>query len=93
MSRPRIKEYKASPRYEVLDPQSQDELESILTDMYPNNIIPAGDILNGLSNVSRAVIKSDLGVRNFYTPKELAAYFWQRSNYNAIEQDPYSAYF
>ncbi|MGI2800185.1 hypothetical protein ACRTC3_16485 [Photobacterium damselae] len=86
-----IMKHRQNPRYEVLNPRSQDELESILHEMYPSNIIPAADILDNLLTVSRSIIVSDLGVRNFYTPKELAAYFWNRSNYHEVEQNPYAA--
>lgn len=89
MSR-RVK-FRAEPRYEVLDPQSQEELEALLCAMYPDNRISASQFQSHLNPIDTAIIKSDLGIRNWYTPKELAEYLWRKSNYHAIENDPYAA--
>lgn len=91
MAKKRITEFKPVKGYEILNPRSQAEVEQLLAEMYPNNIIKADDIYEKLTTVGRSIIKSDLGVRNYFTPKELAAYLWGRSNYHAIENDPFNA--
>ncbi|MBD1572504.1 MULTISPECIES: hypothetical protein [Vibrio] len=83
--------FKAQPRYEVISPKSQEELEALLLEMYPDNRIPASEFQAALNPINKAIIKSDLGIRNWYTPKELAEYLWKRSNYYAIENDPYAS--
>ncbi|CAK1712471.1 conserved hypothetical protein [Vibrio crassostreae] len=89
MSR-RVK-FRAEPRYEVLNPRTQEELEALLLEMYPDNRIAAIEFQATLNQIDKAIIKSDLGIRNWYTPKELAEYLWRRSNYHAIETDPYAS--
>lgn len=83
--------FKAQPRYEVISPRTQEELEALLLEMYPDNRISASEFQATLNPIDKAIIKSDLGIRNWYTPKELAQYLWKRSNYHAIENDPYAS--
>ncbi len=83
--------FRAKSRYEVLNPNSQEELESLLLEMYPDKRIAASEFQAALNPVDKAIIKSDLGIRNWYTPKELAEYLWRRSNYHVIENDPYAS--
>ncbi len=83
--------FRAEPRYEVMNPRSQEELEALLCEMYPDNRIAASEFQSVLNPIDKAIIKSDLGIRNWYTPKELAEYLWRRSNYHAIETDPYAS--
>ncbi len=82
---------RTKPRYEIITPRSQKELEELLREVYPDNRIPASEFQASLNQIDKAIIKCDLGVRNWYTPKELAEYLWKRSNYYAIENDPYAS--
>ncbi len=74
---------------EVISPESQEELEALLCEMYPDNRIPIADIYNAIGSKSSdySVFVHDHGHRTFFTPKELASYFWKRSNYYALETD------
>lgn len=81
-----------SSRYRVIEVRTQDDLEHMLELMWPSKAIPAKELFERFGTpVDESVIKSDLGVgRNWYTPKELAEYFWNRSNYNVqAEKDRY----
>ncbi|EJB8506385.1 hypothetical protein MW364_004634 [Vibrio parahaemolyticus] len=78
-----------SSRYRVLEVRSQLDLEMLLERMWPTKAVPAHELFERLqlSPFDESIIKSDLGFpRSWYTPKELAAYFWKRSNYYASEQ-------
>ena len=73
-----------SSRYRVIEVRSQEDLERLLEQMWPSKAIPAQELFERFgSPVDEAVIKSDLGSpRKWYTPSELATYFWSRSNYH-----------
>ncbi len=77
-----------SSRYRVIEVRSQADLEQLLEQMWPTKAIPAHELFERFgSPVDEAMIKSVLGyLRNWYTPKELAAYFWKGSNYYAQEE-------
>ncbi len=77
-----------SSRYRILEVTCEADLEELLTLMWPTKAIPASELYERFENpLDIAVIKSDLGYpRNWYTPKELAQYFWMRSNYNGQEE-------
>ncbi len=77
-----------SSRYRIIEVTCQEDLEELLTIMWPSKAIPASELYERFDNpLDIAVIKSDLGYpRNWYTPHELAAYFWLRSNYNEQEE-------
>ena len=77
-----------SSRYKVIEVHTQEKLEELLELMWPDRRIPAKELFARFgSPVDAAIIKSDLGIdRNWYTPRELAEYFWNRSNYHAQEE-------
>lgn len=82
-----------SSRYRVLEVRSQQDLEQLIERMWPSKAIPAHELFDRLkcSPFDESIIKSDLGFpRQWYTPKELAAYFWKRSNYYASEQKDFA---
>ncbi|MBE8578629.1 hypothetical protein [Vibrio sp. OPT18] len=82
-----------SSRYRVIEVRSQEQLEGLLEQIWPTKAIPADELFERFgSPVDEAIIKSDLGYpRKWYTPAELSAYFWMRSNYHAQdEKDRYS---
>lgn len=77
-----------SSRYRILEVTSEEDLEELLTIIWPSKAIPAQELYARFDNpLDISVIKSDLGFpRSWYTPKELATYFWLRSNYNEQEE-------
>ncbi|MGR6858908.1 hypothetical protein ACU5EH_20190 [Aliivibrio salmonicida] len=80
------RKFKIDPQYELINPTSEEEVEALLLEMYPDNRIAAQDIYSMMHHIDIAIIKSDLGIgRNWYTPKELARYFWLKGNYYAEE--------
>lgn len=77
-----------SSRYRVIKVRSQEDLEKLLEQMWPTKAIPAKELFERFgSAIDEAIIKSDLGYpRKWYTPSELASYFWTRSNYHAQDE-------
>lgn len=75
------------PEYEIINLQSQDELEKYLRDIYTDNRIPVGDITANFNAFDMSKFIHDQGHRNWFTPVELAGYLWHRSNYYELEND------
>ncbi|PKF50910.1 hypothetical protein [Enterovibrio nigricans] len=84
------RKFRIDPQYELLNPTSEEEVEALLLEMYPDNRIAAQTLYEVMTPADIAIIKCDLGVgRNWYTPKEIAHYFWLKGNYYASESNPF----
>ncbi|MNF28232.1 hypothetical protein D3C85_729330 [compost metagenome] len=78
-----------NPRYEVVSPSSQEELQALLEEMWPDKRIPAHEFheLMDMNTPDRSILKSHLGLnRSWYNTHELAEWLWQRSNFHDDEQ-------
>ncbi len=76
------------PRYEIVDPQSQEELEQLLLEMFPDNRINVNAFFEeAFCKFDKTIFIREKGHRNWMTPAELAEYLWKRSNYHELDSD------
>lgn len=79
---------KVDPQYEILNPQTQEELEQLLLEMYPDNRIHIPTFFEGaFCRFDQSIFIREKGHRNWMTPNEMAQYLWKRSNYHELDND------
>jgi len=84
---------KVDPQYELVDPQSLEELEQLLLEMHPDNRIHVPTFFEeAFCRFDETIFIREKGHRNWMTPNEMAAYLWRRSNYHALDQDDDEAF-
>lgn len=73
------------PRYEMVSPSTQGELEALLNEMWPDHRVPAHEFhqMIEMNPLDMSILKSHLGLdRAWYNTHELAEWIWKRSNYH-----------
>lgn len=77
------------PRYEVVSPRTQEELQALLEEQWPDRRVPANEFhqLIQMNTLDMSILKSHLGCnRAWYNTHELAEWLWKRSNYHDDDQ-------
>lgn len=79
---------KIDPQYELVNPQTQEELEQLLLEMFPDNRIHIESFFAEVfCKFDRTIFIREKGHRTWMTPKEMAQYLWRRSNYHELDND------